>query len=202
MRGAGLAFPLTVLLLAGAPARADVTCLPGDYSAPGANAYPGSAQRYRGGLPGMQETVGARTAVPSTWQTIPGNPNCFVTPHAALANGGRCKADRDCPDKRCRLFPDGDKYCLAGHKACTLPGGDGAPGGAVIAMHQQCYECAAGAGWKLCGEAGKRVLHGDQEGVVLREPADETGREDWRDRAPDTDHYRDTDRPTGAGANR
>src|SRR3954454_14206011 len=112
----------------------------------------------------MDETVGGRTAVPSTWQAIPGNPNCYVTQHATVANGALCKADRDCPDKRCRMFPDGDKYCLAERKACTLPGGDGAPGGAVIATHQQCYECAAGAGWKLCGEGRERGAGGAREG--------------------------------------
>jgi hypothetical protein len=67
-------------------------------------------------------------------------------------NGVACKRDRDCSEKRCRLFPDGDKYCVAEQKSCVLPGGDGAPAGAVIALHQQCYECAPGIGWKLCGE--------------------------------------------------
>ena len=193
MRGAGPALPLTIILLAGAPARADVICLPGDYSPSGATAYPGSARHYQSSSPGMQETVGARTAVPSTWQAIPGNPNCYVTQHATVENGAPCKADRDCPDKRCRLFPDGYKYCLAEQKACTLPGGDGAPGGAVIAMHQQCYECAAGMGWKLCGETGKQVLSGNQEGVVVRQGSDETSREDWRERAPTAGNQVNTD---------
>jgi hypothetical protein len=195
MRGAGLAVALVVVLSSSAaPVRADVRCLPGDFTPSGGDAYPGSVQHYQGSDPGMQETVGARTAVPSTWQTIPGNPNCFVTPHEKVENGAPCRADRDCPDKRCRLFPDGDKYCVAEQKACTLPQADGVAAGAVIGLHQQCYECAAGTGWKLCGETGKQILSGNQEGVVVREPADETGREGWRERQPLTGQETDTTR--------
>jgi hypothetical protein len=202
MRGAGLAFPLTILLLSSpAPVRADVVCLPGDTTS-GAGAYPGSARRYQGSLPGLQEKAGDRTAVPSGWQALPGNPNCFVAPHATAANGAPCKRDSDCADKRCRLFPDGDKYCVAEQKACTLPRGDGVPGGAIIALHQQCYECAAGVGWKLCGDTAKQALQSNREGVVVREPADESGREDWRSRETDTDHYQNTDRATSRSENR
>jgi hypothetical protein len=58
------------------------------------------------------------------------------------------------------------------------------PGGAVIGLHQQCYECAAGVGWKLCGETGKQALQSNTEGVVIRQPQDESGRDDWRYRTP------------------
>ena len=194
MRRAGLAIPLLVITqLSSGPARADVKCYPDD-SQTGAGSYPGSARRYQGPMPGMAERTGDRTGVPSGGRALPGNPNCYVVPHVTAENGVPCKRDRDCPDKRCRLFPDGDKYCVAERKACTLPGNDGVPGGVVIALHQQCYECAAGIGWKLCGEAAKQALQANQEGVAVREPADESGREDWREREPTADHYRSTGR--------
>ena len=101
-----------------------------------------------------------------------------------MDNGKACKRDRDCADKRCRLFPDGDKYCVAEQKSCVLPGGDGAQAGAVIALHQQCYECAPGIGWKLCGETGKQALQSNQQGVVVRQGSDESSRDDWRNRSP------------------
>ncbi len=194
MRQAGLVVPLTIVLLSSpAPARADVVCVPGDFSYSGASSYPGSARHYQGSSPGIQERAGDRTAVPSGGQALPGNPNCYVAPHAVAKNGAACKRDRDCPDKRCGLFPDGDKYCVAEQKTCTLPGNDGTVAGAVIGLHQQCYECAAGMGWKLCGETGKQALLGNQEGVVVRQGSDETSRDDWRSREPTTDHQVDTD---------
>src|SRR3954469_785070 len=142
--------------------------------------------------PGIQEKAGDRTAVPSGWQSLPGNANCYIAPHAVLENGAPCERDRDCPDKRCRLFPDGDKYCVAEQKTCTLPGNDGVPAGAVIGLHQQCYECSAGMGWKLCGETGKQALQSNQEGVVVRQPSDESAREDWRYRQPVTNQQVNT----------
>ena len=199
------AIPLVILgLLSCAPARADVTCRPGDFAPSGADSYPGSARHSQGSAsgsrlqyldssPGSQERTGDRTAVPSGGQPLPGNPNCFVTRHAPVKNGTPCKQDRDCPDKRCQLFPDGYKYCVAEQKVCTLPGDDGAPDGAVIALHQQCYECAASMGWKLCGERGKLILSGDQKGVVVRQPTDESGRDDWRSRQPATGTQVNTD---------
>ncbi len=198
MRRTKLAIPLTILLplLASAAARGDVVCVPGDFSPSGASSYPGSAQRYQSAEPGMSETVGARTAVPSGWQALPGNANCFIRPHAVVENGAPCKRDRDCPEKRCRLFPDGDKYCVAEQKTCTLPGNDGTVAGAVIGLHQQCYECAAGMGWKLCGETAKQILSGDQEGVVVRQGSDETSRDDWRSREPVSDTSTATTRAT------
>ena len=130
--------------------------------------------------------------MPSGWQALPGSANCFVVPRATVANGAPCKRDSDCADKRCRLFPDGDKYCVAEQKACTLPRADGVPGGAIIALHQQCYECAAGMGWKLCGNTAKQALLNGQEGAVVRRGADESGREDWRERAPLNNQHQDT----------
>ena len=195
MRRAALALPSTILLLSAlATARADVVCLPGDFSPSGSDSYPGSAQRYQGSSPGIQEKAGDRTAVPSGWQSLPGNANCYIAPHAVVGNGAPCERDRDCPDKRCRLFPDGDKYCVAEQKTCTLPGNDGVPAGAVIGLHQQCYECSAGMGWKLCGETGKQALQSNQEGVVVRQPSDESAREDWRYRQPVTNQQVNTSR--------
>ena len=194
MRQAGLVVPLMMVLLSSpAPARADVVCVPGDFSPSGASSCPGSVQHYQGSSPGMQEQVGARTAVPSGGQALPGNPNCYVAPHAVVGNGAPCKRDRDCPDRRCRLFPDGDKYCVAEQKTCTLPGNDGTVAGAVIGLHQQCYECSAGMGWKLCGETAKQALLGNQKGVVVHQGSDERSRDDWRSREPTTGHQVDTD---------
>ena len=126
----------------------------------------------------------------------PGNTNCYIAPHAVVGNGAPCKRDRDCPDKRCRLFPDGDKYCVAEQKTCTLPGNDGTVAGAVIGLHQQCYECSAGMGWKLCGETAKQALLGNQEGVVVHQGSDERSRDDWRSREPVSDTSTATTRAT------
>ena len=203
MRRSALALSSTILLLSAlATARADVVCVPGDFSPSGSSSYPGSARHYQGSSPGIQERAGDRTAVPSGGQALPGNPNCYIVPHTTAGNGAPCKRDSDCADKRCRLFPDGDKYCVAEQQACTVPSGDGVPGGAVIALHQQCYECSAGMGWKLCGETGKQALQSNQGGVVVRQGADESGREDWRERQPTTGQYRNTDNATSRDANR
>ena len=75
-----------------------------------------------------------------------------------------------------------------------LPGNDGVPAGAVIGLHQQCYECSAGMGWKLCGETGKQALQSSQEGVVVRQPSDKSAREDWRYRQPVTNQQVNTSR--------
>jgi hypothetical protein len=56
VRRAALALPSTILLLSTlAIARADVVCLPGDFSPSGSDSYPGSVQRYQGSAPGIQE---------------------------------------------------------------------------------------------------------------------------------------------------
>ena len=76
MRRSALALPSTILLLSAlATARADVVCVPGDFSPSGSDSYPGSAQRYQGSSPGIQEKAGDRTVVPSGWQSLPGNAN-------------------------------------------------------------------------------------------------------------------------------
>jgi hypothetical protein len=85
--------------------------------------------------------------------------------------------------------PNEDKYCVAEQKMCTLPGNDGVPASAAIGLHQQ---CSAGVGWKLCGETGKQALRSDQEGVVVRQPSDESAREDWRYRQPVTNQQVNT----------
>jgi len=186
MRRIGLAMPLFVALqLIPGPVRADVRCLPGDPQAD-SSMYPGSTQRYQGSLGrlqgGLQSTY--QSGQPTASQGLPGNPSCSIVPHPTVDNGAGCKRDRDCSDKRCRLFPDGEKYCVAEQKSCVLPGGAGAPAGAVIGLHQQCYECAPGIGWKLCGETGKQALQSNQQGVVVHQGSDEASRDSWRSRSP------------------
>ena len=198
MRRTGLALPLLLALqLVPGPGRADVVCTPGDPQS-NSGTYPGSTQRYQGRLQrlegGLQSSYQSGS---SAGQALPGNPNCSIVRHATVDNGVPCKGDRDCQDKRCRPFPDGNKYCMAEQKSCTLPGRDGVPGGAVVGIHQQCYECAPGIGWKLCGETGKQALQSNQDGVVVRQGSgsDEPSREDWRSRRPVTSPRVNTDSP-------
>lgn len=199
MRRIGLAMPLLLFLqLIAGSARADVVCTPGDPQA-SSNTYPGNTQRYQGRLQRLQGGLQSsyQSGQPTASQGLPGNPSCSIVPHATADNGVACKGDRDCQDKRCRPFPDGNKYCVAEQKSCTLPGRDGVPGGAVIGIHQQCYECAAGIGWKLCGATGKQALQSNQNGVVVHQGGDEPSRDDWRNRQALTAPQASTTRPTG-----
>jgi hypothetical protein len=66
--------------------------------------------------------------------------------------GAECLLDTDCEDNRCRLYPDGHRYCVAQGKACAAPASDGAsPGKANV--HGACYECVQGMGWQACRTA-------------------------------------------------
>ena len=63
--------------------------------------------------------------------------------------GSECLLDTDCEDNRCRLYPDGKRYCVALGKTCATPGSEGAsPGKANV--HGGCFECVSGMGWRAC----------------------------------------------------
>ena len=66
--------------------------------------------------------------------------------------GAECLLDTDCEDNRCRLYPDGHRYCVAPGKTCATPGSAGAsPGKANV--HGVCFECVQGLGWRACQAA-------------------------------------------------
>jgi hypothetical protein len=66
--------------------------------------------------------------------------------------GAACLLDTDCDDNRCRLYPDGQHYCVAPGKACAAPASDGASPGKTN-VHGVCYECVQGMGWQACQSA-------------------------------------------------
>ena len=66
--------------------------------------------------------------------------------------GAECLLDTDCEHNRCRLYPDGKRYCVALGKTCATPGSEGAsPGKANV--HGGCLECVSGMGWRACPSA-------------------------------------------------